>query len=43
MGAAEANRYRRSITLQDLIDYLTAHQLVPGTGIQFTPDGEYQQ
>jgi hypothetical protein len=29
-----------SITLIDLQDYLTAHKLIPGTGIQFTPDGD---
>lgn len=29
-----------AITLQDVIDYLTAHKLVEGTGIQFTPDGD---
>lgn len=27
------------ITLQDLIDYLTAHMLQEGSGIQITPDG----
>lgn len=28
-----------SITLADLADYLAAHKLIPGTGIQLTPDG----
>jgi hypothetical protein len=28
------------ITLQDLIDYLTAHTLQEGSGIQITPDGD---
>lgn len=29
-----------SITLQDLIDYLTAHALIAGTGIGLTPNGD---
>jgi hypothetical protein len=29
-----------SITLTDLQDFLTAHKLVPGVGIQFAPDGD---